>query len=117
MNIGAATSAISPAPPSARSDIDRVIEILQACLEPQAKPEFLFGPFGIVDAFYAPIVFRFETYRVEVPGIVRDYFQRLSRLPAMKEWRDAAAREPAVIDEIDAIVRSYPEPNTASCKI
>jgi glutathione S-transferase len=117
MSIGAATSSISPAPPGARADIDRVIDILHACLEPQARPEFLFGPFGIVDAFYAPIVFRFETYRVEVPSIVGQYFQRLSSLAAMKEWCDAAAREPALIDEIDAIVRSYPEASAASCKI
>jgi glutathione S-transferase len=117
MNIGATTRAPSPVPPHVKADIERVIRILQSCLERQDRPEFLFGPFGTVDAFYAPVFFRFETYRVDVPAIVSAYFDRLSALKPVKEWREEAAQEWAIVEEIDAIVQSYPTPVPASCKI
>lgn len=53
---------------------------------------FLFGKFGIADAFYAPIVSRFTTYGVAAEGAVRDYMDAVLALPAMQEWtRDARA--------------------------
>lgn len=64
---------------------------------------FLYGRFGAADAMYAPVVWRFHTYAVEVSATARGYMDAVLALPAMREWRDAARREPGVLphDEID----------------
>src|SRR5579872_1322811 len=64
---------------------------------------FLYGTFGIADAMYAPVVWRFHTYAVEVSAAARDYMHALMALPAWSEWREAARREPWVLphDEVD----------------
>jgi glutathione S-transferase len=64
---------------------------------------FLFGPFSGADAMYAPVVWRFHTYAVEVGAVARDYMQSMMALPAWNEWREAARREPWVLaqDEVD----------------
>jgi len=64
---------------------------------------FLYGSFGAADAMYAPIVWRFHTYAVEVTPNARAYMGAMMKLPAWNEWRDAALREPWVLaeDEVD----------------
>jgi glutathione S-transferase len=53
---------------------------------------FLFGRFGIADAFYAPVVSRFVTYGIAAEGPARAYMDAVLALPAMQEWtRDACA--------------------------
>lgn len=54
---------------------------------------FLFGEFGIVDAMYAPVVGRFQTYGVPVEGSVKDYYEAILGLPAMKAWYEGALAE------------------------
>jgi len=64
---------------------------------------FLFGAFGAADAMYAPVVWRFHTYAVEVSAAARDYMGAVMALPASVEWREAARRETWVLphDEVD----------------
>ncbi len=64
---------------------------------------FLFGGFGAADAMYAPVVWRFHTYAVEVSAPARDYMRAVIALPASVEWREAARRESWVLehDEVD----------------
>jgi glutathione S-transferase len=64
---------------------------------------FLYGAFGAADAMYAPVVWRFHTYAVEVSAVARDYMDAVMALPASLEWRAAAHREPWVLphDEVD----------------
>jgi glutathione S-transferase len=64
---------------------------------------FLYGAFGAADAMYAPVVWRFHTYAVEVTDKARAYMQAVMALPASIEWREAARREPGVLahDEVD----------------
>jgi glutathione S-transferase len=64
---------------------------------------FLFGSFGAADAMYAPMVWRFHTYAVEVTAAARAYMQAVMALPAWNEWRQAARHEPWVLphDEVD----------------
>jgi glutathione S-transferase len=68
-----------------------------------AAGPFLFGAFGAADAMYAPVIWRFHTYAVEVSDAVRAYMSAMMALPAWREWRDAARREPWVLehDEVD----------------
>jgi len=52
---------------------------------------------------YAPVVWRFHTYAVQVSAVARAYMGALMTLPAWNEWREAARSEPWVLphDEID----------------
>jgi glutathione S-transferase len=64
---------------------------------------FLYGAFCAADAMYAPVVWRFHTYTVEVSATARAYMDAVIALPASREWREAARREPWVLphDEVD----------------
>jgi glutathione S-transferase len=55
--------------------------------------DLLFGRFSIADAFYAPVVFRFQTYGVPLERRAADYQQAMLRLAGMREWAEAAASE------------------------
>jgi glutathione S-transferase len=55
---------------------------------------FLFGSFGIADAMYAPVATRLRTYGVPVQGRAREYVEAILGYPIVREWIDAAKREP-----------------------
>ena len=58
---------------------------------------FLFGDFGIADAMYAPVVMRFNSY---APTVLSDesraYGERVTALPAVREWIAASQDEPVI---------------------
>jgi glutathione S-transferase len=54
---------------------------------------FLFGRFSVADAMFAPVVWRFRTYGIELDGAARDYQDAMLGLPAMREWEKAAIAE------------------------
>ncbi len=49
--------------PEAQADIGRICEIWENCLANFGHHQFLFGDFSIADAFYAPVVMRFQHLR------------------------------------------------------
>jgi glutathione S-transferase len=59
--------------------------------------EFLCGTFGVVDAFWCPVAFRFRSYGVVPTGAAAAYLRALLELPAMVEWGAGAANEREVI--------------------
>ena len=61
------------------------------------------GAFGAADAMFAPVVWRFHTYAVEISATAQAYMRAVMALPAWHEWRDAARRETWVLaeDEVD----------------
>ncbi|MBD5770814.1 glutathione S-transferase family protein [Marinomonas colpomeniae] len=64
----------------------------------EIKGDYLFGEFSLADAFFAPIVFRFATYGIEVSEQSKDYLKTMLAHPAMQEWLKSAEAEDAVID-------------------
>jgi glutathione S-transferase len=75
----------------AKTDIARIVGIWESCRARfAAGGPFLFGPFTIADAMFAPVVWRFVTYVVEVPPASRAWLDTMRALPAMQEWRAAA---------------------------
>jgi glutathione S-transferase len=80
--------------PEVLADIARIDDIWG-----QAKGPFLFGGFTAADAMYAPVVLRFRTYEVEVRK--KSYMDAMLALPAMRQWIEAAEREPESIPELD----------------
>ncbi len=88
----------------ATADVARVDAIWSECRARfGAGGPFLCGSFGAADAMYAPVVWRFHTYAVEVSAAAREYMRAVQALPAWSEWREAARRELWVLphDEID----------------
>jgi glutathione S-transferase len=77
-----------------QADIDRIVEIWEGCRSrhTEAGP-FLFGGFTIADAMFAPVVWRFVTYAVELPPASRAWVNAMCALPAMQDWRAGALAE------------------------
>ena len=65
--------------------------------------DLLFGAFGIADAFYAPVVFRFRTYGVPVDDDARRYMDAVLALPATREWIALAEAEPQAMPKYDTL--------------
>ena len=75
-------------------DIARIVAIWEGCRSRFAETgPFLFGRFSLADAMFAPVVWRFLTYAVELPPVSRAYVGTMAALPAMQEWRAAALAE------------------------
>jgi len=78
----------------AAADIARIIAIWESCLSRfAANGPFLFGAFSIADAMFAPVVWRFLTYAVELPPASRAWVEVMCALPAMQLWRAGALAE------------------------
>jgi glutathione S-transferase len=81
-------------------DIRRVVALWSDCRERfGGSGPLLFGAFTIADAFYAPVVMRFQTYAVELPAAAQAYCEAVQALPAVREWCDAARRETQFVAE------------------
>jgi glutathione S-transferase len=92
---------------AAQRDIDRVQALWRQLRAGYGGDSpFLFGGFGIVDAMYAPVAVRFDGYGVQVDDTARAYMQALFALPAMREWRSAAAAETESVADTDKLQRS-----------
>jgi glutathione S-transferase len=59
---------------------------------------YLCGAFSLADAFFGPVVFRFRTYGVELPGEAGPYVNAMLAHPFMREWEAAALAETTVIE-------------------
>lgn len=56
---------------------------------------FLAGrTFGAVDAFFAPVASRVQTYALPLPREAMSYVERLLAQPAVQQWIDAGVAEP-----------------------
>ncbi len=84
----------------AQQDISRVQLIWQDTRAEfgQGGP-FLFGGFSIADAFYAPVVSRFNTYGIAASGPVREYMDAVLAHPAMHTWTQEALAEATFVPE------------------
>jgi glutathione S-transferase len=88
-----------------KADVARIETIWNECraqFGANSGP-FLYGRFSAADAMYAPVVWRFHTYAVEVGAATRAYMDAALALPASREWYEAARCEPWVLahDEVD----------------
>lgn len=80
-------------PTALRADVARIDELWSEGLARFGGP-FLAGPaFTAVDAFYAPVAFRIQTYGLELGHAAAAYAARLLGLPSMRRWQTAALAE------------------------
>lgn len=81
-----------------QDEINRVLSLWQQCrTDFGVGGDYLFGKFSIVDAMFAPIVSRFETYHITQNDICSAYSKKILHLPAMVEWITASHQETEVI--------------------
>ncbi|MGB3712136.1 MAG: glutathione S-transferase family protein [Erythrobacter sp.] len=82
-----------------------VVRILQLWAEARARHgragPFLFGTFGAADIFYAPVVSRFVTYGIGVPGFAQSYMQAIWEHDWMQQWITASENEEWVIEQYE----------------
>ncbi|HVQ06052.1 MAG TPA: glutathione S-transferase family protein [Burkholderiaceae bacterium] len=74
-----------------RSDLERVQALWADALQASGGP-FLFGAFGIADAYFAPVAGRIRTYGLPVSNATSAYIERVFTNPGVAAWvRDALA--------------------------
>jgi glutathione S-transferase len=84
-----------------------IVRILQLWAEARARygnaGPYLFGTFGAADIFYAPVVTRFVTYGIGVPGFAQSYMEAVLEHAWMREWTHAAEDEQWVIEQFEQV--------------
>jgi len=82
-----------------------IVRILGLWAEARARfgnsGPFLFGTFSAADIFYAPIVARFISYQVPVPGFAQTYMQAIWEHDWMQQWVGAAQAEEWTISQFE----------------
>lgn len=75
-------------------ELTRLAQLWQEGLERFGGPFLAGRAFTAVDAFFAPMAFRMQTYGLELPERARAYAELLLNIPAMQDWQHAALQEP-----------------------
>lgn len=82
-----------------------IVRILTLWAEARARfgrgGPFLFGTFSAADVFYAPVVSRFLTYGIGVPGFAQAYMEAVWEHEWMQQWINAAQTEQWVIEQFE----------------
>ena len=80
--------------PALAADIARIDELWSEGLRRFGGPFLAGEQFGAVDAFYAPVVFRVQTYGLALGEACSAYVQRMLARPSMQRWYAEALAEP-----------------------
>lgn len=80
--------------PALMREVERIDTLWNEGLARFGGP-FLGGSgFTAVDAFFAPVAFRIQTYALPLGATALDYAKRLLALPSMQDWYASALSEP-----------------------
>lgn len=86
-----------------RADIVRILTLWAEARARFGKGgPFLFGTFSAADVIYAPVVSRFLTYGIGVPGFAQAYMEAMWEHEWMQQWIAAAESEQWVIQQFEA---------------
>jgi glutathione S-transferase len=90
--------------PQTRAD---VVRILTLWAEARARfgrgGPFLFGTFCAADIYFAPIVSRFLTYAIPVPGFAVAYMQAVWEHDWLQAWIEAAEAEEWSLEQYEDV--------------
>jgi glutathione S-transferase len=97
-NLGYRVASQPDLPARVASQIARIVAIWSDARarfgEPSGEGPFLFGRFSAADAMYAPVCWRFYTYRIAISDArAAAYVDSMLSHPLMIEWRKAALSE------------------------
>lgn len=76
-----------------REEIQRIFAIWSDLIAASKSHTFLCGSFGIVDAMFVPVVFRFRRYGIEVPPHLQAYVDNVLANPAVQQWLKLASQQ------------------------
>ena len=76
-----------------QKDITRIDELWNQGLDQFNGPYLAGDSFTAVDAFYAPVVFRVQTYDLKMSQRSHDYINKIISLESMKTWYKEALNE------------------------
>jgi glutathione S-transferase len=93
MNCGV-RARLHAAPPALQRDFARIDELWCEGLRRWGGPYLAGAGFGAVDAFFAPVAFRVQTYAIPLSAQASAYADRLLHEPAMRSWYADALQEP-----------------------
>ena len=93
--------------PALQKDIDRIDELWSEGLKRFGGPFLAGASFTAVDAFYAPVQFRIQTYGLKLGSAAGAYSQRVLALPGMADWQAAGLAEDFRDHEHDEVVRRF----------
>jgi len=79
--------------PALKHDLKRLDELWNEGLNRFGGPFLAGESFGAVDAFFAPVAFRIQTYQLPFSDTASVYVQRLLDLDSMRDWYAAALKE------------------------
>lgn len=96
MNCGLRIDLYPESSATIQADLTRLGELWAQGLARFGGPFLAGEAFTAVDAFFAPVAFRIQSYGLEpsLASACRTYVQRLLALPAMRQWYEAALKEP-----------------------
>lgn len=104
MNCGVRVRLRDGGDPALARDVARLSELWTTGLRRFGGPLLAGAMFTAVDAFFAPVAFRIQSYGLALDAAAASYATRLLALPSMQRWyADALAetwREPAHEDEV-----------------
>ena len=80
-------------PPALGRDIARLSQLWSEGLDRFGGPYLAGAAFTAVDAFFAPVAFRVQTYGLALDPVAAAYIATLHGLSGMQEWYAAALRE------------------------
>ena len=80
------SSPIQTIPEQLQKEIDRIDELWNWCRTSYGDGKFLFGHFTIADAMYAPVVLRFNSYKIHLKDQAHDYIQSMLALESLQQW-------------------------------
>lgn len=92
MNIGIRVR-LAEQPPKLEANLARIDELWREGLGRFGGPFLAGGAFGAVDAFFAPVAFRLQTYGLTLSATAQAYAVRLLGLPSIQAWERAALAE------------------------
>ncbi len=85
---------IDAIPASVKQDLQRIQEIWNEGLQRFGGPFLTGAQFTAVDAFFAPVIFRIQTYQLPVNEGAAAYVQHMLKHEAMQQWQSQALAEP-----------------------
>lgn len=90
--------------PGVTQDVARICELWETLLACpwRGRGAFLLGPFGVVDAMFAPVVLRFATYNPRLTSLAAEkYCATMLSVPELQEWIEGARKEGWHIDHYE----------------
>lgn len=79
-----------------QGNLKRIQQLWQEGFDKFEGPWLAGKHFTAVDAFFAPVAFRIQSYQLTMNERAQQWIERIIALPAMQEWKRAAEIEPYI---------------------